>query len=161
MKRLLIILLAVCFLCLPITAIAATTGSITGVSSKVHDIDGTFTFIKVVLTCTADVTAHSYPATVINDLITHKIVGMSLYTVGTYKGGTAPTDGTDLTITQDSIDILDTKGVNLIDSTTSEITWAGSSTQDFAVPIVGDITANITGNSVNSAISYIVLIFGK
>ena len=160
MKRLFIILLAVFFLCLPITAIA-TTGSITGVSTKVHDIDGTFTFIKVVLTCTADVSAHTYPATVINDLITHKIVGMSLYTVGTYKGGTAPTDGTDLTITQDSIDILDTKGVNLIDSTTSEITWAGSSTQDFAVPIVGDITANITNNSVDSAVTYIVLIFGK
>ena len=86
---------------------------------------------------------------------------MSLYTVGAYPGGTAPADATDLTITQDTIDILGAKGANLIDATTAEITWAGSSTQDFAVPIVGDITANITNNSVDSAVSYIVLIFGK
>ena len=62
---------------------------------------------------------------------------------------------------EDTIDILGTKGVNLIDHTTAEFTWAGSSTQDFAVPVVGDLTANITNNSVDSAVSYIVLIFGK
>jgi len=159
MKKLILLLVIVC-LSLPFQAMA-TTGSITGVSSKIYDINGTFKYIKVLLTCTADVSAHTYPATVINDLVTDKIVGMSLYTVGTYPGSTAPTDATDLTITQDTIDILDTKGVNLIDATTKEITWAGSSTQDFAVPIVGDITANITNNSVDSAVSYIVLIFGE
>jgi len=138
-----------------------TTGSITGVSTKIHDITGNFKFIKVVLTCTADVSAHTFPATVINDLIDHKIVGMSLLTVGTYPGGLACTDSTDLTLTQDTIDILGGKGTDLIDATTAEFTWAGSSTQDFGVPITGDITANITNNSVDSGVAMIVLTFGK
>jgi len=136
-------------------------GTITGVSTKIHDPEGTFKFLKVVLTCTADAAAHTFPATVVNDVITDKIVGLSLYTVGAYPGTTAPTDATDLTITQDTIDILDGKGADLIDETTTTMIWAGSSTADFPVPVVGDLTVNITNNSVDSAITYIVLIFGK
>ena len=136
-------------------------GTITGVSTKIHDPQGVFKFVKVVLTCTADASAATFPATVINDIINDKIVGLSLFTVGTYPGLTPPTDASDLTITQDTIDILDGKGTNLIDATTSEITWAGSSTADFPVPVLGDLTANISGNSVNSAVTMIVLTFGK
>ena len=159
MKKIFIIFIMAILFLFPVFANAA--GTITGTSTKVHDIQGAFKFIKVVLTCTADAADGSFPATVINDIVTLKLAGMSLYTVGTYPGGTAPTDASDLTITQDTIDILDGKGTNLIDSTTSEITWAGSSTADFPVPVLGDLTINITGNSVNSAITTIVLTFGK
>lgn len=134
-------------------------GTITGSAEKIHDIWGTLKFIKVTLTCTADSGDNSYPETVINDLITEKLEGLYLLTVGTTPGSPAPTDATDLAIEQDSVDLLDTKGVDLIDATTSEITWAGSSGQDFGAPVVGDLTAVISNNSVASAVTTIILIF--
>lgn len=138
--------------------------SITGVATKHYDVIGVLKFIKVVLTCVADDGTNLFPATVINSLVDDydagiKLEGLYLLTVGSTPGSPAPTDGTDLELLQDSVDMLNAKGSNLIDSTTSEITWAGSSGQDFGMPVCGDITTGISGNSVASAATTLVLIF--
>lgn len=139
-------------------------GTITGVLTRIGVRQGSPQISKLVLTCTGDASNGSYPATVLNPLAvdsngsSYDIRGLKLYSVKAYPGGTAPTDATDATITDEfGIDLLGGKGANLIDATSK--TWIPAGPANYAFPalITGNITLTITNNSVNSAVTTIVL----
>ena len=141
-------------------------GTITGVLTRIGVRQGSPQICKLVLTCTADSFAATYPATVVNPLAVdsngspYDIRGLKLYSVKAYPGATAPTDATDLTITDEfGCDLLGTKGTNFIDATSK--TWIPAGPEGYALPalITGDITVNISNNAVNSAITTIILEF--
>jgi len=69
-------------------------------------------------------------------------------------GTTAPTDGTDLTIKDDTIalDILDGNGTDLIDATTATGTYCAIDGQPYAWPVSGTLTFATANNAVASAI---------
>lgn len=98
-------------------------------------------------TFTADDSDGSVPA--------HTVVGFHdfyIYSVEIWPGGTAPTDGTDLTLIDatTSSDLLGGKGTNAIDATASRIIlpMPGSLAK-------GNLTLNVSNNSVNSAVVHI------
>lgn len=145
-------------------------GTITGLLTRIQTPQGRPPICKLALTCTAgaagDANAHLFPATVINPLAVDAngnlfdIRGLKLYSVKAYPGATAPTDATDLTITDEyGIDLLGTKGANVIDATSK--TWTPVGPENYALPalITGNITVNITNNLVDSAITTLVLEF--
>lgn len=136
-------------------------GTITGTLERIQTQQGRPQMAEIVLTCTADAAAATYPATVVNTLAnisTWDLRGLKLYSVKAYPGAVAPTDGTDLTITDKyGVDLLGGKGENLIDATSK--TWCPAGPSNYALPalITGNITVNITNNAVNSAVTTIVL----
>lgn len=136
-------------------------GTITGVLNRIQTQQGRPRMVEVVLTCTADSAAHSYPATVVNSLAGlsgFDIRGLKLYSVKAYPGAVAPTDGTDLTITDKyGIDLLGGKGTDLVDATSK--TWIMAGPPDSYMPafITGDITVNISNNLIDSAVTTLVL----
>ena len=143
-------------------------GTITGLLTRIQTQQGRPKMLELVLTCTAgaagDANAHLFPATVINPLAidangnSFDIRGLKLYSVKSYPGATAPTDATDLTITDKfGVDLLGGKGADAIDATSK--TWIPFGPADYALPalITGDITVNITNNLVDSAIATLVL----
>ena len=145
-------------------------GTITGLLTRIQTPQGRPPICKLALTCTAgaagDANAHLFPATVINPLAVDAngnlfdIRGLKLYSVKAYPGATAPTDATDLTITDEyGIDLLGTKGTNVINATSK--TWTPVGPENYALPalITGNITVNITNNLVDSAITTLVLEF--
>ena len=141
-------------------------GTITGVLTRILTKTGRPAMAKLVLTCTASSTDASYPATVINPLAvtadgrTFDIRGLKLYSVKAYPGDTAPTDETDLSITDEyGIDLLGTKGTNVIDATSKTWTLVGPSGSYSPALITGDITVAITNNAVNSAVTTLILEF--
>ncbi len=127
--------------------------------SKHHDIQGSLKFIKVEVLCTGDDGTGAIPDTDISALCSLKLEGLYLLTVATSPGATPPTDATDLTLEVDDMDMLDGKGVNLIDATTNELTWAGSSGTDFGVPVTGAMTQKITNQSAVDALVTIIYTF--
>lgn len=139
-------------------------GTITGVLTRMITKLGRPSMATLRLTCTADAANGSFPAMVINPLAvdinnsSFDIRGLKLYSVKAIPGDTAPTDATDCTITDaDGVDLLGGKGADLIDATSK--TWVPFGPSTFALPalITGDISINITNNSVNSAQTTIVL----
>lgn len=143
-------------------------GTIVGLLTRIQTPQGRPPICKLVLTCTAgaagDANAHLFPATVVNTLAvdsngnSYDIRGLKLYSVKAYPGDTAPTDATDCTITDEyGVDLLGGKGENLIDATSK--TWIPAGPSNFALPalITGNITLNITNNSVDSAVTTIIL----
>ncbi len=116
---------------------------------------------KIILTCTADADAASYPATVINTLeniAKYDIRGMFLSEVKTIPGSTGPTDDTDFTITDEyGVDILGSRGTNAIDNATKNHIVAGVASNYQPALITGNLTLTITNNSVKSAVVTIVL----
>ena len=138
-------------------------GTITGTLERIQTQMGRPQMVEIVLTCTADAAAATYPATVVNTLENISdwdLRGLKLYSVKAYPGAVAPTDGTDLTITDEyGVDLLGGKGENLIDATSK--TWIPAGPEGYALPalITGDITVNISNNAVNSAITTIILEF--
>ena len=139
-------------------------GTITGVLTRMGVRQGSPQISKLVLTCTADSVAATYPATVVNPLAvdsngySYDIRGLKLYSVKAYPGTTAPTDATDLTITDEfGVDLLGGKGANLIDATSK--TWVPAGPAGYAFPalITGNITVTITNNAVVSAVTTIIL----
>ena len=136
-------------------------GTITGAITRIQAQQGRPQIVKVVLTCTASADNASYPATVVNTLAnisTWDLRGLKLYSVKAIPGGTAPTDATDLTITDEyGVDLLGGKGENLIDATSK--TWIPVGPANYSIPafVTGNITVNITGNAVNSAVTTLVL----
>ena len=142
-------------------------GTITGLLTRVYTPLGQPKVAKLVLTCTAgaagDADAGTYPATVLNPLAVDAngslfdIRGLKIYSVKAYPGTTAPTDATDVTITDEfGIDLLGGKGADLVDATTK--TFIPSGPGAFAQPalITGNITINITNNAVAEAVTTIV-----
>lgn len=125
----------------------------------------TDSLIEVKATGTCEAAAATWPATVLshrpeNDNI--DLTGWYLWLVTAWPGGTAPTDASDLTITDlDGIDILGGRGTNLLDATSLTSTCAGTTTTDMPMLITGPVTLNLSGNSVNAAIVYLKLLFVK
>jgi hypothetical protein len=139
-------------------------GTITGVLSRIGVRQGSPQICKLVLTCTGDAATGSYPATILNPLAVDidgslfDIRGLKIYSVKAYPGGTAPTDATDATITDEyGIDLLGGKGTDLVDATSK--TWIMAGPVDSYMPplITGNITLTITNNSVASAVTTIIL----
>jgi len=143
-------------------------GTITGVLMRIQTKQGRPSMAVLRLTCTAgaagDANAHLFPATIINPLavdadgVLFDIRGLKIYSVKAFPGDPAPTDATDVTITdQYNVDLLGGKGADLIDS--SSKTWIPVGPSTFALPalITGDITVNITNNEVDSAVTTLVL----
>ena len=136
-------------------------GTITGTLERIQTQMGRPQMVEIVLTCTADAATATYPATVVNTLENISdwdLRGLKLYSVKAYPGAVAPTDGTDLTITDKyGVDLLGGKGENLIDATSK--TWCPAGPSNYALPalITGNITVNITNNAVNSAVTTIIL----
>ena len=102
-------------------------------------------------TCTADASDGSVPA--------HTITGLSgfyLYSVETWPGATAPTDASDLTLLDATTgeDLLGGNGTDAVDATTPKTIAPKSTAMDlnFYHMVKGNLTMNITNNSVNSAI---------
>ena len=136
-------------------------GTITGTLERIQTQMGRPQMAEIVLTCTASADDHTYPATVVNTLENISdwdLRGLKLYSVKAYPGAVAPTDGTDLTITDKyGVDLLGGKGTDLIDATSK--TWIPIGPAGYALPalITGNITVNITNNLVNSAVVNLVL----
>jgi hypothetical protein len=116
---------------------------------------------KVTLTCTGDASDGSFPATNINTLVKalgFDIRGMKIAEVKAAPGGTAPTDASDVEITDENgIDILGARGTNFIDATSKTYMVPGPASQHQPVLITGDLTVAITNNAVHSAVTTIVL----
>ena len=143
-------------------------GTITGLLNRIGTKQGRPSMATLILMCTAgaagDGNAHLFPATVINPLAVDSngssfdIRGLKLYSVKAYPGATAPTDATDVTITDEfGIDLLGGKGVDLVDATSK--TWVPIGPANYALPalITGNITVNITNNAVDGAITTLIL----
>lgn len=137
---------------------------ITGILKRSIVKQGRPSMAVLELTCTAE--AGAFPATIINPLAVDSVGslfdlrGLKLYSVKVIPGATAPTDATDLTITDEyGIDLLGGKGTDLIDSTSK--TWIPIGPAGYALPalITGNVTVTITGNLVAGAVITIVLEF--
>lgn len=111
---------------------------------------------RVSFTCTADAAAATYPATT----LTHKIDGKLLKLV-TNPGAVQPTDNYDITITdQNGIDVLQGVGANrdTLNSEEAAIVYSGTNVQP-CVSFGDTLTLNVSGNSVNSAVTVIDLYY--
>jgi hypothetical protein len=143
-------------------------GTITGILKRSIVKQGRPSMAVLELTCTAGTAgeAGAFPATIINPLAVDSVGslfdlrGLKLYSVKVIPGATAPTDATDLTITDEyGIDLLGGKGTDLIDAISK--TWIPIGPAGYALPalITGDVTVTITGNLIASAVITIVLEF--
>lgn len=160
-KRILALAIA---LCLPASAWAAgtCTQSVTtttqNISNRVPDAET----VIVTLTCTADASAHTYPAVTIplygyyptNTILNaYNLTGYLLYFVGRTPGATQPTANYTVTIT-------DAKGYALDQGllTTNGSASAAQMTTIYS-PVRSALTVQISANSVNSAQITLDLIF--
>ena len=152
------VLLAAIILLLVTPSLLFAAGTITGTIERINTSKSK-PLVIITLTCTADASAHTYPATVINTssgISAYDLRGLKLYSIVTVPGTTGPTDNSDLTITDRyGIDTLAGAGANIIDNATSNRVVANPDTA--AVIITGDLTVNITSNIVDSAVTTIVL----
>lgn len=121
--------------------------------------------IEVKALCTADASAHTFPATVISPRPVNSdvdLVGWKLYGVLAVPGALGPTDDTDLTLTDlDGVDLLGARGTNLIDETAKTSCCAGTALTDMPMPVTGPITITISNNSVDSAVTTLKIMFIK
>ena len=146
------------------TVQAYAAGSITGTATRVPVRQGSPPMVLITLTCTADATAHTWPATVVNTLdnvSTYDLRGLKLYSVMAIPSAvTAPTAATDLTITDtNGVDLLGGKGTDFISDTAKTWIPAGPSNYAFPALITGNITVTMSNNLVNSAVITLVLQF--
>lgn len=110
--------------------------------------------LKITADVTADASNGSVPATVLlrSGGTVANTDGWAIVSVETDPGGTAPTDNWDLTITNpQGVDLLGGACANR-DTSNSE-----SCTPTALIPIDGNLTLNVSGNSVNSATIRIVV----
>lgn len=102
-------------------------------------------------TCTADAADGSAPAYTVTGF--HDFY---IYSVETWPGDTTPTDATDLTLLDATTgeDLLGGNGTDSIDATTPKTILPRSTAMglNFYHMVKGNMTLNITNNSVNSAI---------
>ncbi len=85
--------------------------------------------------------------------------GYYLYTVETWSGATTPTDNSDLTLLDATTgeDLLGGNGTDAIDGSNPNSIFPKSTNMDlnYYHMVKGDMTINVTNNSVNSAIIHI------
>lgn len=120
--------------------------------------------IEVTAVCTADAGDNSFPATVVTPRPSSNpgmdLVGWYLYAVHAKPGSTAPTDASDLTVTNlDGLDLLGGRGTDLLDATSITSCAAGSTVTAMPMPITGPVTLNLSNNSIASAIVTLKLLF--
>ena len=114
--------------------------------------------IKVVtLTCTADASDGSFPATTLTVLPRNDKGGRLLQMI-TDPGATAPQDNYDITLTNGGADMLLGGGANR-DTANTEIAFIESNGAHPVYAGTDTLVLNVTGNNVNSAISVIKLYF--
>ena len=138
-------------------------GTITGAIERINTPVDRPSLVILTLTCTAgaagDANAHLFPATVINTLSgisDFDLRGLKLYSIVTVPGTTAPTDNSDITITDRyGADVLAGAGANIVDN--SAINRVVFNPDTAAVIITGNLTLNIANNSVDGAIATVVL----
>jgi len=161
MKKLFLILLIVFT-----TSTAYAAGTITGVLTRTQTQQGRPQVTKLVLTCTADADAATYPATTLSQFFvdasgrTYVMPGLQLYSVKVIPGTTGPTADSDMTITDEyGVDLLGGKGTDLIKN--SAKTWAlfGPSGYYISPMVTGELTLTITNNAVKSAVITIIIEF--
>ena len=124
------------------------------------------TVYAITYTCTADAALATYPSTALNTSVTKMLKDRSfhLYEVYTSPGGTAPTDETDLALTDaNGLDVLGGAGTNGIDATSDLRFFPENSDGAYSFPyITGTVyTMAITNNAVNSAVTTIQFVFAK
>ena len=115
----------------------------------------------ITLTCTADESDGSFPAT---DIAIGDADGFYLYEIRTAPGATAPTDATDLTLTNSNgLDVLGGAGTDKIDATSSLRFFPKNTDGEYAFPAITEtpLTLTITNNSVNAAVFTIEIVFVK
>ena len=107
--------------------------------------------VKVItLTCTADSSDGSYPATALSN-IPHGEIGGRLLQIATDPGSTAPQSNYDITVTEaGGADLLLGVGANRHTSS-SEVAVVESNGASGAYAGTDTLTLNITNNNVNSA----------
>jgi len=134
-------------------------GTMAVASDKIIDSTGRNTYMSdlrvIDITCTHHTdNSFSVASTAITGLLHGDLDGWRIETVETEPdGGTAPTDGTDLTITDArGVDILDGNGTDLVDATTAEGTYCAIDGQPYAWPVSGTLTFATANNAVASAI---------
>lgn len=111
----------------------------------------------VTLTCTGDATDGTYPATTVD--FRGEDVNSYIYMVVTDPGTTAPTDNYDITITDaNGIDIMGGELLNRDESNTEQAVPKIDSIYG-SRRVNGDMTVNISGNSVTAA-QVVIKIFG-
>jgi hypothetical protein len=140
-------------------------GTVTGSFTRIPTQQGRPQMAKLVLAFTADETAHTFPSTVLNDLPAvsglFTLEGLQLYSIKCIPYAvTPPTGGGSITVTDEyGLDLLGGKGSGMISNTNK--TWAlfGPSESDVCALVTGDITINVSGNSVNSAKLTIIIEF--
>lgn len=117
---------------------------------------------EILLTCTADASAHTYPSTELVAMVDaafsitkgRTLQGWGLWMIETDPGATGPTDDTDFVLNSaNGTDMLGGNGANAIDNATNNIVYPPVSPM-FIGP---SITLVISNNAVNSAIVYIKL----
>ena len=114
--------------------------------------------IKVVtLTCTADASDGSFPATTLTVLPRNDIGGRLVQMI-TDPGATAPQDNYDITLTNGGADMLLGGGANR-DTANTEIAFIESNGAHPIYAGTDTLILNVSGNNVNSAISVIKLYF--
>jgi hypothetical protein len=133
-------------------------GTVTAALTRIPTDIGRPKMAKVVLTCTADATAHTFPSTVLNTLLLaagFDIRGMRINSVKVIPSAvTPPTNASSMTIKDEyGVDLMDEAGVTFIPA--AGTAWTINSI--FPAFITGDITLAITGNLVDSAVLTLVI----
>lgn len=169
-KRSIIFILLVLLCAIPAwcagTCVVSDATSSQSSGSRVPD-SGT---VIVTLVCTADASAHTYPATIVpyfgyypsSALNIYNLTGYYLYAVGRTPGGTAPTANYTVTITDYRGFALDEAELTANGSATAaQFTIIGPATAPYGGPVVrpGNQTVQISANSVNSAVITLDLIY--
>ena len=124
-----------------------------GTVSIVHTRNGSIG--RIVATCTADAAAATFPATALPPF-SGRILALR-----TNPGATAPTDNYDITLVDDDgVDRLQGVGANRATATSQEaaVVYSGTAIHP---PVAFDETLTLTlaGNSVNSAVTVVAIVY--
>ena len=115
--------------------------------------------VKVVtLTCTADSSDGSYPATTLTGIPSNGKGGRLLQIITDPSGDTAPQDNYDITVTSGGADLLLGVGANR-DTANTEVAVINSNGAHSVYAGKDTLVLNITNNNVNSAIVVIRLYY--
>ena len=134
-------------------------GSVVGVFTRLRTNVSRPKAAKLELTCTADSALHTYPSTIINNLAAlyqlWDLRGMMIRSLKAIPSAvTPPTDKSSVTIKDEyGVDLLDAAGDSFIPATGTA--WTMNTL--FPALITGNITLDISGNLVNSAIIVLVI----
>ena len=110
---------------------------------------------RIIATCTADASDGTFPATVI------PAFAGRLLALRTNPGATAPTANYDITLPDgDTVDRLQGVGANRHTSNSEEVSVVYSGTAIHPACCYETLTLTLAGNSVNSAISVVTLVYG-